>query len=167
MEDISAKWEEANRVIDVFKTEFKEKFNAEIFISYAFNQQAHVDSPKIPMECILDEINHALVHDYPNGLHYNDPYNKTIIDLSKEGIRTKCRIPAIITYRYLFYRICVQLGYSHSQISRFIKGKQDHSIVIHGCRKFQNLLDVKDIQTVQVHQRITFDLNNKYNLKLK
>lgn len=166
MEEVSEKWVEAEAMIQKFKEEFLEKYNAEVYISYRVVQTSAAE-PKIPMQYILDDVNMFLADEYPDGITYNDHYNNTVIDVTKDGVRTKSRIPAIVSYRYLFYRICSQLGYNNLQISRFIKGSADHSIVIHGCKTFQRLLDVKDASTVRLHEKIIPYLNNKYELKLK
>lgn len=165
MVEVSQEWIEAEKIIADFTNDFYNRFGVYVIVNYSLDKP-EAETPKIPMQCLLDELNTFLKIDYPDGMTYKNKDRRTIINLAELGIRSQYRIAELVTYRYLFYYVSYALGYSYNQVSQFIKGKRDHSIVIHGRKMVTQRLEVNDREMTKLFNRVIPYLNNKYNLKI-
>jgi len=136
MAQISKVWEEANQVIDDFKMEFERRFG--FGINVYFRTRNFDSIPKISLQQLLDVVDELLYQDYPSR-QLKCSYGAIIpID---NGIRTNNRAYQIVMMRQIFCHIGHNLGYSSSEMGRFL-GK-DHATVIYSVKAMNNALEVK------------------------
>jgi len=85
---------------------------------------------KESLEQILKKVNDALKTNFPGVV----PEGLGIMDKSRKA--------EVIMYRYFYFMICTTAGYSQSVSSKFIGF--DHATMVHGRKKFENMVFTGD-----------------------
>lgn len=129
--------EEKARRIKQFKEDFQLEFGSEILI---IERATKYPFPHITLQNVEDVVNYQL--------------DKIIPDKFSNGIRTKSRNKELISHRYCFYKIVMDMGYSCTVIKKHIGF--DHATVLHGKKSITNLILSRDTKSI-------FNINNIYH----
>ena len=89
---------------------------------------------KSSLSDIEDAINKAFRDNYPEAYPI-------------QGIRSKSRFAMVITYRFIFFNIAREKGYTFKVIGKYLGF--NHATVLHGSNNVKNLLGVKDPIMIQ------------------
>jgi len=122
MAQVSKVWLEAQKSIEEFKNEFEKKYGFGLMI-YIRNSK-HLNIPSVSLSDILDETDRMLFRLHPSKI-VQCSYGKVNIG---GGINTVTRIHEVVVMRQIFCYIALELGYSFSEIGRFLS--MNHSTII-------------------------------------
>jgi hypothetical protein len=122
MAQVSKVWLEAQQSIEEFKSEFEKKYGLGLMI-YIRNSK-YVNIPSVSLSDILEETDKVLFTLHPSKIVHCS-YGKVNI---QRGITTPSRIHEVVVMRQIFCYIALELGYSFTEIGRFLS--MNHSTII-------------------------------------
>jgi len=128
--------EEQTKRINQIKRDFLLEFGIELFIS----MKGISNVLRLELDVLTNTINDIINKEYP-GVYPN-------------GLKTKNRKHIIVNFRYCFYKIAIDMGYTPS-ILEFYSGF-DRCSVLHGYGSINDLLLTK-------HPLTLYNLNTIYN----
>lgn len=137
--------QKAEYKIKEFIENFKLEFDIEVLVTIKGSKNT---VPKITLLSLEGLVNDLLHKSYPGK------YPK--------GIRTKKRKHELVNFRFCFYKIALDMGYTLTFIASFIGFT--HATVISGNKVISNLLITKDIKSVFNLYNIYYELQKRFGI---
>lgn len=130
------KMEEADSVINAFKTQFQARFGVTPVVIYKHDPKY---IPKINLKNLEDIVNQYFKKNFPKKY-------------PKIGIRYTKRDKELVTFRHIFYTLAMNVGHTCTLIGGYIGF--DHATVLHGRKNINNFLDAGDVFVTEHYYNI-------------
>lgn len=138
------KFDEAEKMIEDFSSEFYKKFG--FWPVIRFNIKSFF-IPKLTLDQLRILINDSFKESFP------DVY-------TTEGMMLQTRKQLPILYRHIFFKIAREIGYTLKDIGRY--AGFNHATVLHAVRRISDLLDIKDAEVTRNYNLIKNEIQNRY-----
>lgn len=112
-----------------FKAYFLKEFGLELIVIISSPKNKHFKVDLV----VLEEITNKILHDMFPGKY-------------PEGIKKKIRKREIVSLRFCFFKVALEMGYSLTSIGLYLGF--DHATVLHGNRTATNLMDTMNSQII-------------------
>jgi hypothetical protein len=156
---MASKWREAEEMIREFKQRFTQEFDAWVDVQYDFKRTP--DLPKISITELLDVVNEVVEEEFNGGLQLPG----RIVPLT-EGVLTRTRGFELIIYRHLLFYIANKLGYRLTQIEKSLPICFDHTTILHGKKKMEAALEIKDKYVIRAYNKVSQRIHDKYSINV-
>jgi hypothetical protein len=143
-QDIATKKVNANTFTQVFIKDFFNRFGIYPEVRYTFD---HNSLKRLSLGTILEDIQKIADKD-------------TALEGLERDLSSKCRKSRLVAYRYIYFKIAHDMGYSLESIGALVD--RDHSTVIHGLRCIESRIEVGDKPAKALLMLVMNDLETKY-----
>lgn len=138
------KFEEAEKMIEDFSSEFYKKFGFWPIIR--FNIKSFF-IPKLTLEDLRKVVDESFQMTFP------DVY-------TPEGMLRDTRKQLPVMYRHLFFKIGREIGYTLNDIGRY--AGFNHATVLHAVKRINDMLEIKDTEITRNYNIIKNEIQNRY-----
>jgi hypothetical protein len=133
----------AEKLIDDFQYTFYKEVGVVPDVCY----DIYVDSlPKLLLPQIEEAVNYTFKLNFPEAF-------------PNQGIRNRARHTITIAFRYIFFKIARDMGYTFPVMSSYIGF--DHATILHAVKSMNNLLETKDPVTIKYYNLVKNEIKRR------